>query len=61
MSTAQSLHGSCLQLAVLHACDFPENVPLLHRFTHVTARDEFYQAFPRVSTANDKCLGKKPV
>jgi len=58
--TAQSFYGPCLQ-SVVHSltCCFSGNVPLLRTSRYVIPRDSVYQAFPRVSTASDKCWGEK--
>jgi len=54
-STSDSLGDvSWIQKAALQL--YRRNVPLLHTPYHVT---QFYQAFPHVSTANDKRLGEK--
>ena len=60
MSSAQSFYGSCLQSVVYSlTCCFSR---MCHSSTrpgtsyHVT---QFYQAFPRVSTASDKRWGEK--
>jgi len=45
---------SLIQKAALQL--YRRNVPLLHTSYHVT---QFYQAFPRVSTASDKRWGEK--
>ena len=34
-------------------------MPLLHTSRYVIPRDSVLQAFPRVSTASDKCWGEK--
>ena len=60
MSSAQSFYGPCLQ-SVAHSlnCNFSGNVPLLHTSKYITEHDQFYQAFPCVSTASDKHWGEK--
>ena len=43
--------------AVQKECATPPHVHPMSRY--VIARDQFYQAFPRLSTASDKRWGKK--
>jgi len=38
---------------------YRRNVPLVHTSRHVTARDQFYQAFSRISTASNKRWGER--
>ena len=56
----QSFYSPCLQ-SVAHSlnCNFSGNVPLLHTSKYITEHDQFYQAFPCVSTASDKHWGEK--
>jgi len=39
---------------------YRRNVPLLHTSRYVIAHDQFYQAFPYVSTAKDKHWVRRP-
>jgi len=55
-STSDSLADiSWIQIASLQL--YRRNMPLLHMSRYVTARDQFYQASPHVSTASDKHWG----
>jgi len=38
---------------------YTRNFPLLHMSRYIISRDQFYQAFHRISTASDKCCGDK--
>ena len=60
MLSTQSFYHPCLKsLAHSLTCDFSRNAPLLHTSGYIIARDQFYQAFPCISTASDRCWGEK--
>ena len=60
MLSAQPFYSPCLQ-SVAHSlnCNFSGDVPLLHTSRYVTEHDQFYLAFPCVSTASNKHWGEK--
>ena len=57
MSSAQSCYGPCLQSLVHWECATALHIHPTSRY--VIAHDQFYQAFPSISTASNKRWGEK--